>query len=108
MAKKQKDKTITIVLYNIIRKGGKLLVFFVFLGYVGIDTAGVGTIIASLGVGVSLAVQGSLSNLAGGLIILVMRPFKIGDYIVAQGEEGTVEEIKIFLAAHLILTDRAF
>ena len=96
MTKKQKDKTITIVLYNIIRKGGKLLVFFVFLGYVGIDTAGVGTIIASLGVGVSLAVQGSLSNLAGGLIILVMRPFKIGDYIVAQGEEGTVEEIKIF------------
>ena len=64
-----------------------------FLGFVGIDTAGIGTVIASLGVGVSLAVQGSLSNLAGGLIILVMRPFKIGDYIVAQGEEGTVEEM---------------
>ena len=96
MTKKNRDKTITSVVYNIIRKGGKLLVFLGFLGYVGIDTAGIGTIIASLGVGVSLAVQGSLSNLAGGLIILVMRPFKIGDYITAQGEAGTVEEIKIF------------
>lgn len=96
MEKKNRDKTITAVVYNIIRKGGKLLIFLGFLGYVGIDTAGIGTIIASLGVGVSLAVQGSLSNLAGGLIILVMRPFKIGDFITAQGEAGTVEEIKIF------------
>ena len=96
MTKKNRDKTITTVVYNVIKKGGKFLVFLVFLGYVGIDTAGVGTVIASLGVGISLAVQGSLSNLAGGLIILVMRPFKIGDYIVAQGESGTVEEIKVF------------
>lgn len=96
MTKKNRDKTITSVVYNVMRKGGKFLVFLAFLGYVGIDTAGIGTIIASLGVGVSLAVQGSLSNLAGGLIILVMRPFKIGDFIVAQGESGTVEEIKIF------------
>jgi len=96
MIKKNRDKTITTVVYNIIRKGGKILIFIAFLGYVGFDTAGIGTIIASLGVGVSLAVQGSLSNLAGGLIILVMRPFKIGDFIVAQGESGTVEEIKIF------------
>lgn len=96
MEKKNRDKTITSVVYSVIRKGGKLLVFLGFLGYVGIDTAGIGTIIASLGVGVGLAVQGSLGNLAGGLIILVMRPFKIGDYIEAQGEGGTVEEIRIF------------
>ncbi len=96
MTKKNRDKTITTVVYAIIRKGGKLLAFLGFLGYVGIDTAGIGTIIASLGVGIGLAVQGSLSNLAGGLIILIMRPFKIGDYIEAQGEGGTVEEIKIF------------
>ncbi len=96
MIKKNRDKTITSVVYAVIRKGGKLLAFLGFLGYVGIDTAGIGTIIASLGVGIGLAVQGSLSNLAGGLIILIMRPFKIGDYIEAQGEGGTVEEIKIF------------
>lgn len=96
MIKKNRDKTITSVVYSIIRKGGKLLAFLGFLGYVGIDTAGIGTIIASLGVGIGLAVQGSLANFAGGLIILIMRPFKIGDYIEAQGEGGTVEEIKIF------------
>ena len=96
MEKKNRDKTITKVGYSIIRKGGKLLVFLGFLGYVGIDTAGIGSIIASLGVGVGLAVQGSLSNLAGGLIILLMRPFRIGDYIEAQGEGGTVEDIQIF------------
>lgn len=96
MEKKNRDKTITSVGYSIIRKGLKLVAFLVFLGYIGIDTAGVGTVIASLGVGVGLAVQGSLSNLAGGLVILLMRPFRIGDYIEAQGEGGTVEEIRVF------------
>jgi small conductance mechanosensitive channel len=96
MEKKNRDKTITSVVYSVIRKGGKLLAFLAFLGFVGIDTAGIGSIIASLGVGLGLAVQGSLSNLAGGLIILVMRPFKLGDYIEAQGKSGTVEDIRIF------------
>lgn len=104
MEKKNRDKTITKVGYTVIRKGGKLLVFLGFLGYVGIDTAGIGSIIASLGVGVGLAVQGSLSNLAGGLIILLMRPFRIGDYIEAQGEGGTVEDIQIFYT-HIITPD---
>lgn len=96
MEKKNRDKTITKVGYAVIRKGLKLLVFIVFLGYIGIDTAGIGTAIASLGVALGLALQGSLSNLAGGLLILVLRPFKIGDYIEAQGEGGTVEDITIF------------
>lgn len=96
MEKKNRDKTITQVVYKVIRLGGKGLVFLAFLGFIGIDTAGIGTIIASLGVGVGLAVQGSLGNLAGGLVILIMRPFKLGDFITAQGESGTVEEIKIF------------
>lgn len=96
MIKKGRDKTVTSVVYQLTRKGLKILVFLGFLGYVGIDTAGIGSIIASVGVGVGLALQGSLSNLAGGVIILLMRPFKIGDYIDAQGESGTVEDIRIF------------
>ena len=96
MIKKERDKTITSVVYQINRKGLKILVFILFLGYVGIDTAGIGSIIASAGLGVGLALQGSLSNLAGGVIILVMRPFKLGDYITAQGESGTVEDIRMF------------
>lgn len=96
MEKKNRDKTITKVGYNVIRKGLKLLVFLIFLGYIGIDTAGIGTAIASAGVAIGLALQGSLGNLAGGLLILILRPFKIGDYIEAQGEGGTVEDISIF------------
>lgn len=104
MLAKNRDKTITMVVYSIIRKGLKIIAFLAFLGYVGIDTAGIGTIIASAGVAVGLALQGSLSNLAGGIVILLMRPFKIGDYISAQGESGTVEEIKLFYS-YLITPD---
>lgn len=96
MEKKKRDKTIMAVVYQVIRKGLKLLIFLAFLGYVGIDTAGIGTIIASAGVAIGLALQGSLANFAGGIIILIMRPFKLGDYIECQGESGTVEEINIF------------
>lgn len=96
MEKKERDKTMTIVLYQVIRKGLKILAILVFLGYVGIDTAGIGTAIASLGVALGLALQGSLSNLAGGIVILILRPFKIGDWIEAQGEGGSVESIGIF------------
>ncbi len=96
MEKKNRDKTITMVLYQIIRKGLKILAILIFFGYVGIDTAGIGTAIASLGVALGLALQGSLSNLAGGIVILVLRPFKIGDWVEAQGEGGSVENIGIF------------
>ncbi len=53
------------------------------------------TILASCGVGIGLALQGSLSNFAGGLMILFFKPFKIGDYIEASGESGTVSEISV-------------
>ena len=96
MLKKERDKTITSVVYQIIRKGSKILLFILFLGYVGVDTAGIGSIIASAGLAIGLALQGSLSNFAGGVIIIVMRPFKLGDYISAQGESGTVEDIRMF------------
>ncbi|MCR5741561.1 MAG: mechanosensitive ion channel [Gammaproteobacteria bacterium] len=74
----------------------KVLVFIAFMGYVGIETAGIGAIISSLTVAIGLAVQGALSNLAGGIIILFMRPFKIDDFIEAQGVSGTVEIIYLF------------
>lgn len=96
MIKRGRDMTVVVVTYRIIRYGLKIALFIVFLGYVGIDTAGIGTIIASLSVAVGLAVQGSLSNLAGWFVIIVMRPFKLGDYIEAQGNSGTVEDIRVF------------
>ena len=93
---KHVDRTIVEVTNSILRKGLKIIALIVFLGYVGIDTAAGGSIIGAIGVAIGLAVQGSLSNFAGGIVILVMRPFKLGDYIVAQDVEGTVEEIKTF------------
>ena len=56
----------------------------------------IAAVIASAGVAVGLALQGSLSNLAGGVLILLLKPFKIGDYIVAAGVEGTVSTIQMF------------
>ena len=64
----------------------------------GIDAASIVAIIGSAGVAISLAVQGSLSNLVGGILILLLKPFTVGDYIAdaGSGKEGTVIEIKIF------------
>ena len=86
------DKTVSIVLVKFLRKALKVLVFVVFLGFVGVDTASIGALVASAGVTIGLALQGGLSNIAGGIIILLMRPFRIDDYIKGQGEEGTVED----------------
>lgn len=61
----------------------------------GVQTASIVTFIASCGVAIGLALQGALSNIAGGLMLLVFRPFNVGDYIVAGGEEGTVKSISI-------------
>ena len=96
MEARKHEPTITMVVYNVTRVGLKLLVFVLFISYIGIDTAGIGAIISSIGIGLSLAVQGSLSNFAGGLVILVMKPFRIGDFISAQGCDGTVESIHLF------------
>ncbi len=63
----------------------------------GVDAASIIAVVGSAGVAVGLALQGSLSNLAGGVLLLVLHPFKVGDYIVdAAGNEGTVMEIQIF------------
>lgn len=96
MQKKHRDETITRVIFNLIKYVLKAAVFLLFLGYVGIDTAGIGSIIASAAVAIGLALQGSLSNIAGWVIIIVMRPFKIDDYIECQSVSGTVEDIKLF------------
>ncbi len=66
--------------------------------YFGLDAASIVAVLGSAGVAIGLAVQGSLSNLAGGVLILILKPFKVGDYIKesSTGHEGTVTEIQIF------------
>jgi len=72
-----------------------VVLVFIIVSYLGIATTGLAALFASAGVTVGLALQGSLSNLAGGVLILVLKPFKVGEYIIACGAEGTVTSIEI-------------
>lgn len=71
------------------------------ISVLGINTTSIAALLASAGVAVGMALSGNLQNLAGGLIVLVFKPYKVGDYIEAQGTQGTVREIQIF---HTIVT----
>lgn len=83
------DSFIKVVLY--------LCVLFMIASGFGLDAAGVAALVGSAGVAIGLAIQGSLSNFAGGVLILVLRPFVVGDYIKdSAGNEGTVTEIQLF------------
>ncbi|MBE7087126.1 MAG: mechanosensitive ion channel [Clostridiales bacterium] len=93
--KKKADKTIMRTLAYVFKIGLKIVIATCLVGYVGIDTSGLTALIASLGVCVGLAVNGALSNLAGGVLIILTRPFRIDDYIEAQGYSGTVLDIHI-------------
>lgn len=104
LQKRKADVTLSRVGTNALRIMLKILVLVCLIGYLGIETASISAVIASIGVGISLAVQGTLSNFAGGVIIIVMRPFKIGDYITSNGVEGTVEDIKLFYT-HIVTND---
>lgn len=74
-----------------------LLIFSIGKNF-GLDTASVAALLASSGVAIGLALQGSLSNFAGGVLILLLKPFVVGDYIIEdnKGQQGTVTEIQIF------------
>lgn len=74
----------------------KLFVVLLAASFLGVKTASFIALFGAAGLAVGLALQGSLSNLAGGALILFFKPFKVGDYIVAQSKEGVVEKIMIF------------
>lgn len=83
-----------------------ILLLFMIASAFGLDATSVVALVGSAGVAIGLAVQGSLSNFAGGVLLLLLKPFKIGDYIRdAAGNEGTVEEVQLFYT-RLITPDR--
>lgn len=87
------DKTVMKTLAYLFNIGTKVVITICLVGYLGIDTSGLTALVASFGVCIGLAVNGALSNVAGGVLIIVTRPFKIDDFIEAQGISGTVEDI---------------
>lgn len=102
--KKHADETLSRVSTQAARIVLKVLVLVCLIAYLGFEIAAISAVISSIGIGISLAVQGTLGNFAGGVIIIVMRPFKIGDYISSNGQEGTVEDIKLFYT-HIVTND---
>lgn len=99
------DKTMAKTVLYLARIAAKTVILAAALGYLGLDTGGLTALLASLGVGVGLAVNGALSNMAGGVLILVTRPFRVDDYISAGGYEGTVTDIRL-CATRLLTVDR--
>lgn len=89
------DKTLAKTFAYIFKIGLKCVIAICLVGYVGIDTSGLAALVTSLGVCAGLALNGALSNLAGGVIIILTRPFRVDDFIEAQGYSGTVEDIHI-------------
>ena len=92
------DQGVITFVDSLLRIGLYLLLIFSIATKFGVDTASVAAVIASAGVAVGLALQGSLSNFAGGVLILVLKPFVVGDYIIEDNNknEGTVKEIQLF------------
>lgn len=78
-----------------------MLLIIMVVGTLGVNTTSLAALLASAGLAVGMALSGNLQNLAGGIILLFLKPFKVGDFIEAQGVSGTVRAIQIF---HTILT----
>ena len=86
---------------------GILLIAGLFiLGSFGIETSSFAVVLGSVGLAIGLAFQGTLGNIAAGVMLLIFRPFKVGDYIKTAGEEGVVEEIDLFTTAMNTLDNR--
>lgn len=106
MAKGGLDLTLQKFLGNL---GGwvlKILLFIVVISMLGVETTSFAAILAAAGLAVGLALQGSLANFAGGVLIMIFKPFKIGDLIEAQGQLGTVKEIEIFTTKLIGLSNK--
>jgi len=96
MDKGQTDPTLATFLQNLSSVIMKALLFISVASMIGIETTSFIAILGAAGLAIGLALQGSLANFAGGVLVLMFRPFKVGDFVEAQGVAGTVAEIQIF------------
>lgn len=93
---KEIDTTIRVYLSRILGIILKIIVVITAAGVVGVETTSFVAVLGAAGLAVGLALQGSLSNFAGGVMILILRPFEVGDSIISQGEDGVVTAIDVF------------
>jgi len=90
------DETLESFMQSFVSIGLKILLFISIASMLGVETTSLAALLGAAGLAVGLALQGSLANFAGGILILIFKPFKVGDYIAAQGFKGTVKDILIF------------
>ena len=90
------DKTLTPILASIIRYAGFILTLVVALGQFGVQTTSIIAVLGAAGLAIGLALQGTLSNVASGIMLLLLRPFSVGDWIETNSISGTVREIGLF------------
>ena len=106
MIKREVDITLQKFLINLLNWTLKILLIITVIAKLGVETTSFAAILASAGLAVGLALQGSLGNFAGGVLIMLFKPFKVGDLIQAQGETGVVKEIEIFTTKLTGLSNR--
>ncbi|MBV7297812.1 small-conductance mechanosensitive channel MscS [Enterovibrio paralichthyis] len=96
LKKRNLDQTVVDFIENMVRYVMFAIVLIAALGRVGVETASIVAVIGAAGLAIGLALQGSLSNFAAGVLIVTFRPFKSGDYVEVAGVAGLVESIQIF------------
>ncbi len=94
--KRQVEPSLTSFLNSLVSISLNVILAIIIIGILGIDTSSFLAVFASAGIAVGMALSGTLQNFAGGVLILILKPYKVGDYIEAQGFAGTVREIQIF------------
>ncbi|MBP5573848.1 MAG: mechanosensitive ion channel [Bacteroidales bacterium] len=90
------DPTVHKFLSNLISVILNFILIIFIISILGVNTSSLVALLASAGLAIGMALSGTLQNFAGGVIIILFRPFKVGDFIAAQGQEGVVKEIQIF------------
>lgn len=96
MMKNHYDESLQKFLANLVSWALKIFLFITVISTLGVETTSLAALIAAAGLAIGLALQGSLANFAGGVLLIIFKPYKIGDLIEAQGALGVVKEIEIF------------
>lgn len=100
------DKSVASFLLSFLKATLYIVLIITIAGIIGIPSTSIITLLGSCGVAIGLALQGGLSNIAGGLIILIFKPFKVGDFIDTHTDSGTVKSISIFYTTLLTPDNR--
>ena len=100
------EGTVRTFMLSFVKIGLYIVLVISIIGIMGVPMASVVAVLASAGVAVGLALQGALSNLAGGIMLMIFKPFRLGDYVSAAGVEGVVKEVTLFYTVLLTVDNK--